>query len=320
MKTRQKILLGGLGALTPIVLNLLVVDLRVTLENLTALVLLGYALRVVVLFYLGGIVAFLHKDENSPLKLFEFGIAAPALIIAMLNAGNVPKSPYATSGAPRISVSFISSAYAQTTPSVKTFAKPKESAVEQLWRGLTGSTFQKTWFVIVGSHLNLEDAEKQVQEIAANENQKDFRAEVFAPYGGNPYYAVVIGANLTFRDALELQKQAIAAGFPQDTYLWMLEPDWFAVLASYGESELQNAQDHARKIVAQLAEQGESYQVEIYRTKISKSLAVTVGGRLARSEAVALARMARAKNWAHDAYAQVDRDWAFVEVIENRED
>jgi len=35
MKTYQRILIGGLGALTPVVMNLLVVDLNVLFLNLT---------------------------------------------------------------------------------------------------------------------------------------------------------------------------------------------------------------------------------------------------------------------------------------------
>jgi len=89
MKTRKKIIIGGLGALTPVIMNLLIVDLDALLVKLTILAFLGYIIRLVALFYLGGFVAFLHKDENSPIKIFELGIVAPALITAMLNAGQV---------------------------------------------------------------------------------------------------------------------------------------------------------------------------------------------------------------------------------------
>ena len=64
MKTYKKILIGGLGALTPIIMNLLVIDLEVLLLNVTLFAVLGYTIRVIILFYLGGITAFLHKDEH----------------------------------------------------------------------------------------------------------------------------------------------------------------------------------------------------------------------------------------------------------------
>lgn len=65
MKTRQKIIIGGLGALTPIIMNLLVVDINVLVINLTIFAFIGYAIRVVILFYIGGLVAFLHKNEKT---------------------------------------------------------------------------------------------------------------------------------------------------------------------------------------------------------------------------------------------------------------
>ncbi|MBI5287187.1 MAG: SPOR domain-containing protein [Deltaproteobacteria bacterium] len=213
MTTYKKILIGGLGALTPILMNLLVVDLNILLVNLTFLAFLGYIIRVVILFYLGGLVAYLHRDENSPVKLFELGIAAPALITALLNAGHVE-----VSSKPIASI-LIPSVYAQTED-VKRFSLPEETRTQQLWRGLTGSisTPQKAWSVIVGSHLKLEDAKRQAHLI--NQEDKGFKAEVYAPYKGNPHYAVVIGANLTYEEAKELRQKAIAAGLPKDTYLW----------------------------------------------------------------------------------------------------
>ena len=224
MTTHQKILLGGLGALTPIIINLLVADLRVLLLGLTTLTFLGYVIRVVILFYLGGLVAFLHKDETSPLKLFELGIVAPTLITGLINAGNIdiPKTGQAPGGQPVSSIHFVLPAYAQRPQEerVKTFSLPQGNLAQQFLRGLTGSKFERTWFVIVGSHLKLEDAERQVQQI--QRTRPDFKAEVYAPYGGNPYYAVVIGANLTYEEAQRLRQQTIAAGFRKDTYLWTL--------------------------------------------------------------------------------------------------
>jgi hypothetical protein len=72
--------------------------------------------------------------------------------------------------------------------------------------------------VIAGSHLKLEDASKQASEIGRK--WPKYRGEVYAPYGNNPYYAVVIGANLTYEDAQALRRKAIQDGLPNDTYLW----------------------------------------------------------------------------------------------------
>lgn len=221
MTTQKKILIGGIGALTPIIMNLLIVDMNVLLLNVTTLALVGYLIRVVVLFYLGGLVAFLHKDEHSPIKLFELGIAAPALITALLNAAHVdiPKATAQTTGLPAVSGILIAPAYAQTSGSEKkTFSVPEESQTQQFFRGLTGSTPQNVWFVIVGSHPKLEDAKAEAEQIT--QSGKELKAEVYAPYGNNQLYSVVIGSNLTQVAAQELRQRAIAEGLSKDTHLW----------------------------------------------------------------------------------------------------
>ena len=222
MNIRKKIMIGGLGALTPVIMNLLIVDLNILLVKITSLAFLGYIIRVIILFYLGGLVAFLHKDENSPIKIFELGIIAPALITAMLNAGHVPiiKAPPQTAETSIASFSFIPSVYAlpPQEKEVKKFSLPKESSIQKIWRGLTSSGYKKIWFVIVGSHSDLEDAINQAQQI--DQKGEDFRAEVYAPYGDNPNYSVVIGSNLTFKEADKLKKKAIEVELPKDTHLW----------------------------------------------------------------------------------------------------
>ncbi|MBI3585332.1 MAG: hypothetical protein HY096_15450 [Nitrospinae bacterium] len=132
MKTRQKIIIGGLGALTPIVMNFLVIDINVLFVNLTLLASIGYAIRVVILFYLGGIVAYLHKDENSPVKLFELGIVAPAIITALLNGTKIeaPKADVKHGETTTVSAILIPKVYAQAVrkDEIKTFSLPKETS------------------------------------------------------------------------------------------------------------------------------------------------------------------------------------------------
>lgn len=99
---------------------------------------------------------------------------------------------------------------------------------------------------------------------------------------------------------------------------YIRESDWFTVLASYREFELIQARTYAKKIAKQLADKGELYPIDIYKTRISRNYALTVGGRLTRTIALKLARMAREKTWADDAFAQVDRDWTFVEAVKHK--
>src|SRR5713101_5605949 len=86
LSSKERIVLGGLGALTPVIVNLVILDLEVMLSQATRFVVLGYALKVLALFYLGAMVAYLHSDEHKPFKVFQLGIVAPALIVAALNA------------------------------------------------------------------------------------------------------------------------------------------------------------------------------------------------------------------------------------------
>lgn len=221
MSTRTKLLIGGLGGVAPVLINLVVIDLQTLLLDLTLLAAISYCVRVVALFAIGGIVAVLNKTENNPFKVFQLGIAAPALITAAINGSHVTipeqPSPHAAATGSGHRIALISSAFAQPDQQeIKQFTLPKETAIQQITRGLIGSTPSNVWFVIAGSHLKKEDAEAQAAKIRA----KGFAADVYAPYGDNPYYAVVIGAQLTRTEAQELRMKAINAGLPQDTYLW----------------------------------------------------------------------------------------------------
>jgi len=229
MKTYKKILIGGLGALTPIIMNLLVIDLEVLLVKVTLFAVLGYLIRVIILFYLGGMTAFLHKDEDSPVKIFELGIVAPALITALINAGqiDVPRvaSPETTE---KIStIQFVTSAYAQeqqekdtTKIEVKTFSMPKETKIQQFWRGLIGMSPKNIYYVIVGTYEKKEDAHKQIVQI--KERTSDFEPEIFFPYGDEKKYAVTIGANLAKSEARQLQKKAMDSGYFKQAFVWNL--------------------------------------------------------------------------------------------------
>lgn len=229
MKTYKKILIGGLGALTPIIMNLLAIDLEVLFLNLTLFAVLGYLIRVIILFYLGGMTAFLHKDETSPVKIFELGIVAPALITALINAGqiDVPKVKVPEMPEKISSIQLVSSAYAQTPQEqdttkieVKTFSMPKETKIQQFWRGLIGWSPKNIYYVIVGTYEKKDEAQQQIEQIKSKTN--NFKPEIFFPYGNEKKYAVSIGANLTQEKALQLKKEAMDSGYFKQVFVWNL--------------------------------------------------------------------------------------------------
>jgi hypothetical protein len=227
MKTYKKILIGGLGALTPIIMNLLVIDLEVIFLNVTLFAVFGYLIRVNILFYLGGMTAFLHKDETSPVKIFELGIVAPALITALINAGqiDVQKVNLATENKEIGAIQIISSAYAQTAQEsdssqikVKTFYIPKETIFEQLLRGALGRVTNKTYYVSVGTYEKLEDAIKQVKK--TKEKTKNFKPDI---YKVKKVYVVVIGAYLTQSDAEDLKEKATGSNYFKEAFIQNLK-------------------------------------------------------------------------------------------------
>lgn len=206
---------------------------------------LGFILQLFVAFIIGFAMGIYFNDEGDFRKLIMIGLTAPGLIIAVMNGNVMNKSSTELNsiqkmynqaiienvelkqklkaiGAPTAFYGAITLAQAQSTSetSVKNFSLPKKDFENQFWGGFTGGNPQNIWFVIVGSHLKLEDAEKQAASI--NHEMQGFHAEVYSPYGQNPYYGVVIGANLILNEAKALKNKAITAGFPQDTYLWAL--------------------------------------------------------------------------------------------------
>jgi hypothetical protein len=109
--------IGGGGALLPLLVTLLAVDIGPMIDNaphLTVGTYVGAAIRYLVLFTIGGVVAALNSDEVQPIKLVQLGIAAPALIATYVNAQ--PPKPLAvqtaTAHSPMLSLDVISSAHA----------------------------------------------------------------------------------------------------------------------------------------------------------------------------------------------------------------
>lgn len=215
---RQRFLVAGLGGVAPVLVSLIVVDLQTLLLNVTPILVICYLIKTLALFAVGGLVGWLHKNERELFKLFQLGIAAPALITAGINGDRISlpdAHPVAHNPA---YISFVAEACAQPPhqPTTKQFSYPLETVNQQIARGLFGKLPDNVWFVISGSHLSEESANKQAEEL----RKRGFSADVYLPYGGNPFYAVVIGGQMTRSDAQALQQKAITAGLPKDTYLW----------------------------------------------------------------------------------------------------
>ncbi len=95
--------------------------------------------------------------------------------------------------------------------------RPRPQIPSELPKKFPDSLTETRWYVVVGSHIKLEDALKQARKL--NAASREFRAEVYAPQEDNPHYAVVIGEDLTLEAAREIKRRAIGVGLPKDIYL-----------------------------------------------------------------------------------------------------
>jgi len=99
-------------------------------------------------------------------------------------------------------------------PSVAAPSKPAPPVILEQSVSPTG-----TWYVVAATYTQKKDAEKRANSITSRWPR--FKAEVFSPpmEDGKPYYLVILGSNLSQKDAVALQQRAIAAGMPVDTYI-----------------------------------------------------------------------------------------------------
>jgi hypothetical protein len=230
LDSRTRFFLGGIGGLAPILLFLVNLDFERYIADATTWRTVGYVVRAILLFLIGGFVAYLHDSEKKRITLFLVGVSAPSLIAGYLSTANPSLQQRKTgdTGQNGPVVQFlVSSAFAQAprpsqTPApavredVRRFTLPPQTASSKFFEGLLGLRPKNVWFVIVASHLNVNDAKKE----AATLNQKfpGYHAEVYAPYADNPYYAVVIGAHLTQGEAKALRDRAVHDGLNPKSY------------------------------------------------------------------------------------------------------
>ena len=233
MPIKQKILIGGIGASTPVIATLAVVDLAPLLRDLNLYEVIGQLVRVLALFAMGGFVAYLHTDENKPIKLFQLGLAAPALIVSMMNADRINDGGGQGSASPTEPVAravmFLPMSadpepyppdpvLAQADTSIvdtvaKTYAMPKQTKTEQFVEGLLGARPRNSHFVVVAWDSTYAGARQQAEALVMG--KKGFVAEIYEPMDENDLYTVVIGSFLTRSEADTLLDKATKAGFPR---------------------------------------------------------------------------------------------------------
>ncbi|MFV2055619.1 MAG: SPOR domain-containing protein [Thiohalomonadales bacterium] len=245
MDVKERILLGSIGGITPILVTVLVIDLKLVFATYDMFDWAGFLVRSSVLMFLGALIAYLHQKETERYKIFQLGMAAPALLAAAINGYSKPVSePVMQKVVTERPVSlqmhrapgfFMSSAFAadaegeliesKVTPIDISIYKNSDfirteseiKPVDRFLRGLVGKQVSDTnnWFVIVGSHGDKEAAFKHVERLKKN----DYIAKVYAPVENSTFFAVAIATHLSQKEAIKVREQAIKDGFPDDIYI-----------------------------------------------------------------------------------------------------
>ncbi len=83
---RERFLVGGTGGAIPILVNFSSIDPQSIIRNFDRDTFFGYFVVAIILFILGGIVAYFMRSENEHWKLFVIGMTAPAMLTGINNA------------------------------------------------------------------------------------------------------------------------------------------------------------------------------------------------------------------------------------------
>lgn len=223
--------IGGGGALLPLLITLLAVDIAGLVDNpgqVTLGIAVGTTIRYVVLFLLGGLVAGLNADETKPIKLVQLGIGAPAIIASLINAqvpGPVKKA--------EIELNWIGSAVAAEVPKSAMLGAPlvqiqgffgdvisgATSSIPKAVQRDTQRRDESGWYVIIGSFKSKEDAQRKADQVNAKFSGK-YNAQVGDIYKSNTSYPVYIGADISKSEAMKLEETAQADRVSDDIMLW----------------------------------------------------------------------------------------------------
>ena len=141
MTSKKRFLVGGGGALMPVLISILAIDVGTMLDSESSLStanIIGISIRYLVLFVIGGVVAYLHEEEASTFKLFELGIAAPALLTSLISAqGIITETNQDRSISFFDNISLISSAYAGTE-----IQTAKNNFLGDVFQGISGQAYR----------------------------------------------------------------------------------------------------------------------------------------------------------------------------------
>ncbi len=227
LKPWPRFFIGGAGGLAPIFMFFFNGTVSHNFNGSFVFIAIGFLVRALALFALGGFVAYLHSDVNDRFMIFQLGVSAPAMLAGLLTAtANSPLLPADTNSAAIVLNPVVVYA-ASATPAaddLKHFTLPTPGVVSQFVQGVTGFQPANVYFVIVESFSTPAEAVAAASKINGSFAGK-YHADVYAPYSDPangqvviPGYSVVIGAQLTQMDANSLKSSATAANVGPHIY------------------------------------------------------------------------------------------------------
>jgi hypothetical protein len=260
---RGHFLTGALGAITPALCQLAIVDFR-SINLVGPGDVVGWLIRAAICFFIGGlIVHYFYYAERNPARVFYAGLAAPAMIFALANGQKIDPNPaQRTPSQIQQSVSrsvlppgfwfFSWTVHAADTQSLKTFGPPPDGGfAAQVLRGIVGGVPNNVYFALAGSYPTRDWAEARLPEV-----RKTFsNAELYGPSGGNNLYSIAIGSHQTSNQAQDLVKRALI-NLITEAYVWRLgdagiPPGPAAWADQLGDKRSTDAQAAARVALVQ---------------------------------------------------------------------
>lgn len=240
MKTWNKCLLASIGALMPLIMSLYFAEFEVLKQNFTTTIFIGYLIKVIILVTIGGLIGYFYRSETSGMKLFQLGIAAPAIMLGLINEQrlgssegreanpnttalfslNIPTNYFVKgnlNGQQDTTIRFHEAQILQ-------YDYPEESAKEELFRGFKGKKITNIWFLMYDSYSDLKEARITIVDL--QNLYPDLGIQLYQSVQDPEKYDVIVGAHLEYTEGLKLQEKY---SILMDKYLvlWEYNPTYF---------------------------------------------------------------------------------------------
>lgn len=221
LKMWHKYCLTCFGALMPIIMSLYYTDIEVLAQKISTPIILGYCIKVVILLILGFLIGLFYRSETNGLKLFQLGIAAPAIVMGLINGHNLNNPENGDMNLNRSALFSLNIATKdfdkeilnrkQDTAirfheaTILQYDYPEESAKQEFLRGFTGKRITNNWFLIYDSYSDQREATNIIVYI--KDKFPELNVQLYYSIMDPNKYDVVMGDHLEYKEGIKLQKE-----------------------------------------------------------------------------------------------------------------